>query len=112
MPKTLFIDLDGTLVFHNYHPREVEDQFLPGALDFLEKARALNNYCVLTTNRSEENSRAVISALRNLIGFSFDREIYELPVGIRVLINDNKNDEVRAIAIPLERNKGLERVIV
>lgn len=112
MRKTLFIDLDGTLVFHNYYPREIEDQFLPGALEFLEKASASGHYCVLTTNRSEENSRAVLSTLRDLIGFSFDRAMYELPVGVRVLINDNKDHEVRAIAVPLERNKGLESVVV
>jgi ribonucleotide monophosphatase NagD (HAD superfamily) len=112
MSKTIFIDLDGTLVIHNYKPLIVSDVFLPGATDFLINAKAQNCYCILTTNRSKENSQEVISYLLSEHNFKFDREIYDLPVGIRYLINDNKDDEVRAIAIPLERNLGLINISI
>lgn len=107
MSKTIFIDLDGTLVFHNYQPNTEKDVFLPGAIEFLLNARTKGYYCVLTTNRSESNSREVISSLRKLINFEFDRTIFDLPVGIRVLINDNKDEEVRALAFAIDRNVGL-----
>lgn len=110
MSKTIFIDLDGTLVLHNYSPSTQEDQFLPGSLEFLANARAKGYYCVLTTNRNESNSKRVIFLLRKLINFEFDRTIFDLPVGIRILINDNKDNEVRAIAFPVTRNFGLNEV--
>ncbi len=107
MSKTLFIDLDGTLVYHNYRPLEEADRILPGVLDFLTEARAKGYFVVLTTNRSQEKAQGALDLLKNSIQFNFDRALYDLPVGIRVLINDNKDQEVRALAMPLERNKGL-----
>jgi predicted secreted acid phosphatase len=112
MSKTIFIDLDGTLVFHNYHPNSQVDIFLPGAIEFLINSRSKGYYCVLTTNRSESNCKGTISSLQKLINFKFDRTIFDLPVGIRILINDNKDDEVRALAIPINRNIGLYGVDV
>lgn len=112
MSKTIFIDLDGTLVFHNYSPTSTEDTFLPGAIEFLINAKKRNDYCILTTNRSEENSQFVIDFLKNNYNFIFNREIYDLPVGIRIIVNDNKNDEIRAIAIPVTRNVGLKEISI
>lgn len=112
MSKTIFIDLDGTLVFHNYEPLIQDDIFLPGAIDFLIRCRQSNYYCILTTNRSKINSYQVIEHLYFNYNFKFDREIFDLPVGIRFIINDNKNEEIRAIAIPVERNFGLKDIFV
>ena len=51
--KTYFIDIDGTLVKHNYDPENIPEEFLPGALDFL---KSISSECViLTTSRSPEN---------------------------------------------------------
>lgn len=107
MPKTLFIDLDGTLVHHNYTPFEVDDVFLPGAIAFLQEAKKSDCYCVLTTNRSHLAAEKTLHRLRSEFDFEFDRTLFDLPVGIRVLINDTKDTEVRAIAIPVQRNVGL-----
>ena len=112
MSKTIFIDLDGTLVFHNYEPLVQDDVFLPGAIDFLIRCMQLNYFCILTTNRSKEKSHQVLEHLHVKYNFKFDLEIFDLPVGIRLLINDNKNDEVRAIAIPVVRNFGLKDICI
>ena len=112
MSKTIFIDLDGTLVIHNYRPLIVDDVFLPGAIDFLVKARQSGYFCILTTNRSKINSKNLIDYLNYNHDFKFDREMYDLPVGIRFIINDNKDEEVRAIAIPLVRNFGLKDISI
>ena len=112
MSKTVFIDLDGTIVFHNYEPLKVKDKFLPGVLSFLKKLKDENFFCILTTNRSKEMAEPVILMLKKEIQFEFDREIFDLPVGVRVLINDNKNEEVRAIAFAVNRNTGLTNLTI
>ena len=110
MPRTIFIDLDGTLVKHNYSPLVTQDSFLPGAVDFLRHARSAGHYCILTTNRSAEKSEAVLKELLTHYNFSFERVMFDLPVGVRILINDTKGTEVRAIAVPVLRDVGLEDI--
>lgn len=110
MPKTLFIDLDGTLVRHNYTPFDVDDVLLPGVIDFLLEAKRTACFCVLTTNRSALAAEKILNRLRDEIDFVFNVTLFDLPVGIRVLINDTKEDEVRAIAIPVQRNVGLKDI--
>lgn len=110
MPKTLFIDLDGTLVRHNYTPFDVDDVLLPGALEFLLDARRAGHFCILTTNRSAAAAERILARLRTEAGFVFERTLFDLPVGVRVLINDTKGDEVRAVAIPVPRDQGLEGI--
>lgn len=110
MSKTLFIDMDGTLVKHNYDPQNTEDEILPGVFEFLSNTKEMGCFHVLTTNRSKKNCEKILAVFADKISFAFDLELYDLPVGIRILINDNKGSEVRAIAIPLTRDQGLEEV--
>jgi hypothetical protein len=45
-----------------------------------------------------------------LKGIIFDQVICDLPVGPRFLVNDSKGKEVRAVAIALDRDSGIESV--
>lgn len=107
---SVFLDLDGCLIFHNYTPFETEDVLLPYALEFLKLLKEKNYYCILTTARSKEECDYIISVLRKE-SFVFDKLIFNLPPVKRILINDNKGDEVRAVAYPVERNGGCEELI-
>jgi beta-phosphoglucomutase-like phosphatase (HAD superfamily) len=106
--KTYFIDMDGTLVKHNYHPREIPDIILPGVVEFLLKLRSNGCYCILTTSRSELECKSILLRFKFEHSFEFDRHIYGLPSNIRVLINDNKNGLIKALAIAVDRDSGLE----
>jgi hypothetical protein len=111
MAKTIFIDLDGTIVKHNYTPLITPDVLLPGALEFLTVAMRAGHTLILTTNRNIDECIDTLSMLQ-LHGIKFRDTLCGIPVGIRILINDNKDNEIRAVAIPVERDKGLENIIV
>ncbi len=106
--KTYFIDMDGTLVKHNYNPREVPDVILPGVVEFLQKLRTNDCFCILTTSRSEVECTGILQKFRTEYSFEFDKSIYDLPSNVRVLINDSKNGLVKAVAIAVERDNGLK----
>jgi len=106
MPNTYFLDLDGTIVKHNYTPDKVQDMLLPGVLEELQRAVARGDVLILTTNRSIDNCADILTKLAEL-GIIFQHQLFNLPAGVRVLVNDTKGDEVRAKAIPVIRNQGL-----
>lgn len=110
--ETYFLDMDGTLVKHNYTPLEVQDEYLPGTIEFLTKLKKANCYCVLTTGRSEEECKYILNKFKEDIGFIFDKALYLLPVGVRVLVNDNKYPyQNKAVAICLERDAGPKSIL-
>jgi len=103
----LFIDLDGTLVVHNYDPENIEDVVLSGWELLKEISDNRDKYFIIvTTSRSKEHCNLATKKLEEL-GIRFDRAIYGLPTGIRVLVNDSKDGEPTAKAFTLERDKGL-----
>lgn len=106
-----FIDADGVLCRH--HSR-VEDyppipELLPGVLEFLTQLKEANCYTVLTTGRSREEARPLLKLLKDKIGFRFDQCVYNLPTAERYLWNDTPNDEPKAIAYNMVRNKGFNK---
>ena len=108
---TVFCDVDGTLVEHVAVPsdRGEDLRLLPGTVDKLREWRAAGYEIVLCTGRTLKNFLGIQSRLREL-GIIYDRFLCELPIGPRILINDNKDDELRAIAIPLERDRGIASI--
>lgn len=107
--NTWFLDVDGTLVVHNYNPEEQEDVFLPGAVDFL-KNTSESSVVILTTSRTENHMSGVMKKLSDL-GIRIDGLICNLPTGIRYIVNDSKPDtegniQKKAVAYALERNLG------
>ena len=110
-PKTIFCDLDGTLVKHT-NPRDIENsnlvlEVLPGVYDKLDEWNTKNYYIVITTGRKESSKNATIKQLSRA-GISYDKLIMGFGPGDRVLINDRKTDgRTTAYAINLKRNEGL-----
>lgn len=105
LPKAWLVDVDGTVFLHNGH-LSGEDQPLPGVVEFLNALPA-GDMVILMTARDEglrgETERALA---RHKI--RYDRILFGLPVGERILINDKKPSGLAtAHAINLDRNAGL-----
>ncbi len=113
-PKTVFCDIDGTLLHHTGDILENAATYPSILNDVVRciKEWDRNNYTiVLTTGRRESTRNETERQLRNA-NIVYDHLIMGLPNGDRVLINDKKTRGVRntAYAINLVRNQGLEHV--
>tara|TARA_B110001450_G_C17509585_1_gene435814 strand:- start:209 stop:586 length:378 start_codon:yes stop_codon:yes gene_type:complete len=107
---TWLIDLDGTLVKHNYYLSNKNDLFLKGACSFLKKIPK-NDTIILLTSRKKKFKKSTISfLLRNKIRYNFI--IFDLPFGERILINDikPKKNLKTAISINLKRDFGFSKI--
>jgi hypothetical protein len=111
-PKTIFIDIDGTLVSHappgtSAHPYHQPDT-LPGTVQKLMEWDAKGYNIILVTGRRESMREVTEKQLRNL-GIFYDQLIMGIGGGPRVLINDNKPDgTLSAFSINIERNVGIK----
>lgn len=113
-PKTIFCDIDGTLVEHtgdiirNY---STQVNVLPNVLENIKQWDKLNYRIILTTGRQESIRKATEEALEKA-GIVYSQLIMGIPNGDRVLINDKKTRGIRntAYAINLVRNKGMSNV--
>ena len=117
-PKTIFCDLDGTLVKHpgSGYIRAIQDpnyelKVLPGVNEFLYHIDVNSYHLVITTGRKESAREATVKQLQR-VGILYDQLIMGFGGGDRILINDRKNDraEDTAFAINLARNEGVENV--
>lgn len=111
MKKTLFIDIDGTLLKHkgNLSTQLLSSpDILPGVLEKLNEWDAEGHKIILVTGRKESMRKLTEKQLLSL-GIYYDQLIMGLNRGERILINDSKNDSemVTAYAIQIKRNEGL-----
>lgn len=112
MSKTIFCDIDGTLLNHvgALHKINYQQQVLPGVLDKIDEWVRKSYRIILTTARPESMRSLTEFQLRDL-GVTYHDLIMNLPTGPRYVINDNyANGDVRAFGIPVTRNEGLEKV--
>lgn len=114
MKKTLFIDIDGTLVKHqgNLSDMFLKDiEVLPGVLEKFNEWDAKGYKIILTTGRKECLRKITEDQLLKN-GIFFDQLVMGLTRGERVLINDIKpnNDMSVATAIQINRNEGLKNI--
>ena len=114
-PKTIFCDLDGTLVKHS-NPIDIQDpyfelQVLPGVHEKLIEWDIKGYHVIITTGRKESAKEATIIQMQR-VGINYDQLIMGFGGGDRILINDRKlnSDRDTAFVINLERNNGLEDV--
>ncbi len=114
-PKTIFCDLDGTLVKHS-NPIDVQNpnlelEVLPGTHERLVEWDTKGYYIVITTGRKESARQPTIKQLSRA-GIIYDQLIMGFGGGDRILINDRKKDNERdtASVINLTRDKGVEDV--
>jgi uncharacterized HAD superfamily protein len=106
MNKTIFCDIDGTIVDHG-------DQtiLLPGVKEQFKKWIQEDCMIILVTGRKESLRSSTIEMLAQH-GIPYDTLIMGLPRGPRVIINDRKPNlpEDTAVGITLERNEGMEKL--
>jgi|TARA_R110001599_G_scaffold75526_3_gene207282 hydroxymethylpyrimidine pyrophosphatase-like HAD family hydrolase len=112
--KTIFLDIDGTLVKHS---GSLVEQFsgslsiLDGTLDKLSEWDKKGYNIILTTGR-RNSMRSVTEKQLEDLGIFFDQLIMGIGGGSRVVINDrklNKTDDT-AFAINLTRNEGISKI--
>tara|TARA_Y100000992_G_C20847389_1_gene296626 strand:- start:119 stop:478 length:360 start_codon:yes stop_codon:yes gene_type:complete len=115
-PKTIFCDLDGTLVKHS-NPIDVQDpnlelEVLPGVHDKLNEWDTKGYHVVITTGRKHSARESTIKQMQRA-GINYDQLIMGFGGGDRILINDKKPHAPNldtAYCINLTRNKGIEDV--
>jgi len=115
-PKTIFCDLDGTLVKHS-NPIDIQNpnfelEVLPGVHNKLNEWDTKGYHVVITTGRKESAREATVKQMQRA-GINYDQLIMGFGGGDRVLLNDRKPHEPNrdtAYVINLERNKGIEDV--
>lgn len=113
-PKTIFCDIDGTLVQHgipaNASLPNYKMKLLPGTIEKLSEWDSLGYTIVLVTGR-KESLRGVTEKQLTEAGIFYDKLIMGIGSGERVLINDKKPDgTITAHSINLERNQGLNNI--
>jgi beta-phosphoglucomutase-like phosphatase (HAD superfamily) len=114
MKKTLFIDIDGSIIKHKGNLSEMflkDIEVLPGVLEKFNEWDAKGYKIILTTGRKECLRKITEDQLLKN-GIFFDQLVMGLTRGERVLINDIKpnNDMSVATAIQINRNEGLKNI--
>jgi hypothetical protein len=106
--KTWIFDLDGTLVRHNGY-KNGTDEFLSGAKDFLLSIPE-GDAVIILTSRPEEFHDITVKFL-NENHIKYHKIIFNIPIGERLLFNDNKPSGLRtSYAVTCERDQGLEHI--
>jgi hypothetical protein len=103
LPKTWFIDIDGVILSHNGHL--VNKQSLIKNIDYFFKQIPNDDLVILITAREKKYKKITEETLKkNRVRFNMI--IYGVPVGERILINDQKPGGLKtAIAINTIRDK-------
>lgn len=108
--KTWIFDFDGTLVVHNGY-KTGEDQWLPGAKEFLQNIPPEDFILILTAR--EMGAAKKTEAFLRKHGIRYNHIFYEIPMGERVLFNDSKPSGLKmSYAVECTRNEGLSKVNV
>ena len=103
MHHTWIFDLDGTVVKHNGYKIDGYDSFLEGAEESLKNIDK-EDMIILLTSRTEEMREQTELFLREH-QIRYDKIIYNVPFGERILINDSKPSGLKtAIAIEKKRD--------
>ena len=111
-PKTIFCDIDGTLLNHfgdmNDNIKN-EPIILNNVLKTIQQWEKLNYKIILITGR-KEYTRKVTEEQLFKAGIIYDDLIMGITNGDRIIINDKKNNGIRntTYAINVVRNRGFE----
>lgn len=110
-PKTIFCDIDGTLVKHNFPTNNTDPlktlKLLPGTIEKISEWDAKGYNIILTTGRRESMRKATEEQLAEA-GIIYDQLIMGIGGGDRIVINDCKPDgRQTAFAFNLKRDEGI-----
>jgi len=113
-PKTLFIDIDGTILKHQHTISEVysnDAAVLPGVVAKLNEWDSQGHKIILVTAR-KESTRAITEQQLRQYGIAWDQLVMGVGGGTRILINDKleKNDVDRAVGVNVITDQGFGTV--
>lgn len=113
--KTIFIDIDGTIVFQKKNLSDVileKPEILPFVLEKFNEWNWKGYKIILVTGRKESTRKQTEESLKQL-GLFWDYLLMGLDAGgQRILINDSNNifNNNSALAMTVERNAGLKSI--
>lgn len=116
-PKTIFCDIDGTLVYHvdpvTANNTDHKMRLLPGTLEKFREWDKKGYNIILVTGR-RESMRQITEKQLTDTGIIYDKLIMGISGGERYIINDCKPNSnlPTAFAISLERNKGIGDIVI
>lgn len=109
LPKTWIFDLDGTLLKHNGHI-DNQEQILNGVKKFYKDNVFDEDYVLILTARNKKYKKQTLKFL-NKNGIRFNKIIFEIPIGERLLFNDiKKTGLLTAYSFNLKRDCGLDKI--
>jgi hydroxymethylpyrimidine pyrophosphatase-like HAD family hydrolase len=113
-PKTIFCDIDGTLVLHENPSKSGRSDNVPviieGTVEKLLEWDSKGYNIILVTGR-RESSRESTEKQLNSMGIIYDKLIMGIGGGVRVIINDKKPDgELSCESININRNQGIKNI--
>jgi quercetin dioxygenase-like cupin family protein len=114
MTKTVFCDIDGTLLYHHGDiQKNIQDPpiMLSGALEKIKQWEKNNYKIILITGRKESTRKQTEQQLFEC-GIVYDSLLMGLPNGERILINDKKPNQTNntALAFNVVRNDGIDHI--
>jgi NDP-sugar pyrophosphorylase family protein len=109
-PKTIFCDIDGTILVHLHKISEVllhDGELLAGVRAKFDEWDSKGHHIVLTTARKESARAHTVKQLADA-GIIYDQLVMGITSGVRVLINDKKlpQDADRARGVNVITNQG------
>jgi hypothetical protein len=103
---TWFIDIDGTILYHNGYLDADGDRILPGVRDFFDSIPPDDIIILVTARKEKYRPDLELFLFEN--NLRYNHIIYNIPMGERILINDRKPSGLNtAYSINLERDKGI-----
>lgn len=88
LPKTWVFDLDGTIVEHNGYKKYGHDVLLDGIKEQISAIPKEDLIIIFSARESKYEKQTIEFLNQNQI--KFDKIIFDMPVGERILINDQK----------------------
>ena len=112
--KTIFLDIDGTLVEHSENlTKQITEplKLIDGTLEKLLEWDRKGYNIILTTGRRESHRAQTEKQLTEL-GVFYDELIMGIGGGDRIIINDRKKNKISdtAFAINIDRNSGIKNI--
>jgi len=112
-PKTIFLDIDGTIILHSNNLSEQFDnaKIIEGTLEKINEWDRKGYNIILTTGR-RESMRLETEKQLSKLGIFYDTLIMGIGGGIRVIINDRKPNSLddTCFAINIDRNQGIKNI--
>lgn len=105
LDKVWILDIDGTLLLNNGY-KDGGDVMLPKVKEFMDKIPTTDRIIILTGRSSEVRDVTIKFLAEN--GIRYDHIIFDLPLGERILINDQKpSGLITAYSVNLQRDRGM-----